>query len=182
MVVTTISFVRGTNPSSVVVDPATQRAYITGRLVDTVSVIDMRSNTIVASIHVGVFPNSIAVNIATHRAYVANKGSSNLSPTDPRGNSISVIDTRSNTVIATVHVGSMPSSVAVDPVTHQAYVTNFFSKNVSEIDTRSNTVVATIRVGTQPYGVGINSITHRVYVGNNGSRNVSVIGTEDNQT
>src|SRR5476651_1623611 len=73
-------------------------------------------------------------------AYVANGNSNN----------VSVIDTSSNTVVATVTVGMSPSGVAITPNGAFAYVANFNSNNVSVIDTSSNTVVATITVGMGP--------------------------------
>src|SRR5713101_797837 len=66
-------------------------------------------------------------------AYVANAAS----------NSVSVIDTASNTVVATVGVGK--SGVAITPDGTRAYVSELNS--VSVIDTTSNTVVATVGVG-----------------------------------
>jgi YVTN family beta-propeller protein len=70
-------------------------------------------------------------------AYVTNRGS----------NSVSVIDTASNTVVATIPVGAFPEGVAITPDGTRAYVTNE-SNTVSVIDTATNTVVATIPVAT----------------------------------
>ena len=79
-------------------------------------------------------------------AYVANRFSSN----------VSVIDTATNTVVATVAVGANPRSVAVNPAGTRAYVTNPASNIVSVIATATNTVVATVAVGSAPYDVAIN--------------------------
>jgi YVTN family beta-propeller protein len=78
-------------------------------------------------------------------AYVAN-GSSNT---------VSVIDTATNTVTATVAVGAAPFAVAVTPDGTHAYVANSASNNVSVIATATNTVTATVAVGSGPIGVGI---------------------------
>jgi YVTN family beta-propeller protein len=56
-------------------------------------------------------------------AYVTNVGSG----------TVSVIDEATNTVTATIPVGSSPYAVAVDPGTHTAYVTNNSSNTVSVI-------------------------------------------------
>src|SRR5262245_4792408 len=65
---------------------------------------------------------------------------------------VSVLDTASNTVVATVTVGSSPTGVAVNPVGTRVYVTNFNSPGtMSVLDTASNTVVATVTVGSDPF-------------------------------
>jgi YVTN family beta-propeller protein len=68
---------------------------------------------------------------------------------------VSVIDTASNTVIATVAVGSTPSGVAITPDGAFAYVANAGSDNVSVIDTASNAATATLTVGSFPNDVAI---------------------------
>ena len=79
----------------------------------------------------------MAVNPNTNRIYVANWISDN----------VSVIDGASNTVVASVAVGSYPESVAVNPNTNRIYVTDS-NDGVSVIDGDSNTVVATVAVGS----------------------------------
>jgi YVTN family beta-propeller protein len=77
-------------------------------------------------------------------AYVANLGGG-----------VSVIDTATNTVAATVQVGIGSQGVAITPNGAFAYVANFDSNNVSVIDTATNTVVATVPVGIGPLGVAV---------------------------
>lgn len=106
-------------------------------------------------------------------AYIANWGSAN----------VSVLDTATNTVVATIPVGTAPAGVAVNLLGTRVYVTNDYDNTVSVIDTSTNAVVATIPVGTEPYGVAVNPAGTRVYVANNnswGSGTVSVIDTSSN--
>jgi YVTN family beta-propeller protein len=65
-----------------------------------------------------------------------------------------VIDTASNTVVATVTVGSNPNGVAVTPDGRHAYAANSGSNtvSVSVIATATNMVVATVPVGDYPLG------------------------------
>ena len=100
--------------------------------------------------------------------------------TNQNSNNVSVIDIATNTVVATVAVGTNPEGVAVNPVDARVYVANFNSNNVSVIDTASNTVVDTVVVGTGPLGVAVNPAGTRVYVTNYNSSNVSVIDTTTN--
>jgi YVTN family beta-propeller protein len=61
-----------------------------------------------------------------------------------------VIDTATNTVVATVPVGNRPQGVIVSPDGKHAYVANLYDATVSVIDTTSRTVVATIPVDITP--------------------------------
>ena len=81
-------------------------------------------------------------------------------------NNVSVIDTTTNTVTATVNVGSSSYGVAVNPAGTKVYVTNSNSSNVSVIDTTTNTVTATVNVGIYPFGVAVNPDGTKVYVAN----------------
>jgi YVTN family beta-propeller protein len=94
--------------------------------------------------------------------------------------SVSVIDTATNTVTATIAVGDNPFGVAVNPAGTRTYVTNQNSDSVSVIDTTTNTVTATIAVGDNPFGVAVNPAGTRTYVTNLLSNTVSVIDTTTN--
>ncbi len=93
---------------------------------------------------------------------------------------VSVIDTTTNAVVATVRVGSGAFGVAVAPDGKHVYVTNGGDNTVSVIDTASNTVVATVGVGTYPTGVAVAPDGKHAYVANRGSGDVSVIATANN--
>jgi YVTN family beta-propeller protein len=125
-------------------------AYVTNTGSNTVSVIDTATNSVVATVAVGLIPRGVAVTPDGKHTYVANGG-------DP--GTVSVIETAGNTVVATVPVGSDPFALAVTPDGKHVYVAisnlSGTSNNVSVIDTATNTVVATVPVGTQPFGVGI---------------------------
>lgn len=106
--------------------------------------------------------------LAQTRAYVTNAQS----------NSVSVIDTATFSVIATIPVGQSPGDVAVTSNGRFAYVANLFSNSVSVISTASNTVVATVPVGTSASGIAMNPNGSFAYV--SGSSNISVIDTATN--
>jgi YVTN family beta-propeller protein len=92
-----------------------------------------------------------------------------------------VIETATNTVVATIQVGVgvNPTGVAVTPDGKHVYVTNGFNA-VSVIATATNTVVATIPVGIDPNGVAVSPDGKHAYVANQGSNSVSVIDTATN--
>jgi len=68
---------------------------------------------------------------------------------------VSVIDTATNTVVATVPVGFVPVGIAATPDGRKVYVANYESNTVSVIDTAQNVVTATIPVGSNPYAFGV---------------------------
>ena len=72
--------------------------------------------------------------------------------------SVSVIDTATNTVTATVNVGTSPCGVAVSPDGTKVYVatlTENLTTPISVIDTATNNVTATVIVGHDPRGIAV---------------------------
>jgi len=131
-------------PINVAVTPDGKHVYAANLFSNSVSVIDTGSNAVVGTpIPAGISPGPVAITPDGKDAYVA------------AGSNVSVIDTATNTVVATVPVGLNPSGVAVTPDGKHAYVTNVGSNTVSVIDTASNTVTATVPVGNGPVAVGI---------------------------
>ena len=75
----------------------------------------------------------------------------------------------------TLKVGANPSAVAVNPVTHTAYVANTGSHSISVIDALTGRIIATVPVDSAPVAVAVNPLTDRIYVANRGGNSVSVI-------
>jgi YVTN family beta-propeller protein len=81
--------------------------------------------------------------------------------TNASSDTVSVIDTTTNAVSATIPVGFFPVGgepfgVAVSPDGREVYLTNNGSSGiVSVIDATTNTVKATIPVGSFPVGVAV---------------------------
>ena len=96
---------------------------------------------------------------------------------------VSVTNASTNTIVATIPVGTSPSGIAITPDGTRAYVANIFN-SISVINTATNTVVATIPSGQFPTGLAITPDGNRVYVVNqfltNGDNTVSVIETKTN--
>src|SRR6516225_2705036 len=68
---------------------------------------------------------------------------------------VSVIDTATNTVTATIPVSPPPFGVAVAPDGSRVYVAISTTGTLSVIDTTTNAVTTTIPVGTQVGGVAV---------------------------
>ena len=79
---------------------------------------------------------------------------------------MSVIDTATNTVTATIPVGVSPAGVAVTPDGHPRLRHQLARNTVSVIDTATNTVTATVPVGTTPIGVAVTPDGRHAYVTN----------------
>jgi YVTN family beta-propeller protein len=103
-------------------------------------------------------------------AYIANNGNDN----------VSVINTATNTVVATIKVGQLPGGVSLSPNSKSLYVSNYTDNSVSVINTSTNTVTATIAVDKGPHGITVSPDGTRVYVVCTTSNDVSVINAATN--
>ena len=168
----------GSQPWGIAINTAGTRVYVANYLDDTVSVIDTATNMVVgAPVAVGDGPLGIAINPAGTRLYVANS----LEDVNPaHEGTVSVVDTGTNTVVATVIVGEDPYGIVVSPNGSRIYVANCCAQTVSVIEATGNTVVATVTVGNNPQGISVNAAGTRVYVVNNGDGTVSTIDTATN--
>ena len=110
-------------------------------------------------------------------AYITNSGS----------NTVSVIDTTTNSVTATVNANGLnnPFGVAVTSDGSTVYMANNGNHNVSVINTTNNTAYISVNVGNNPFGVAVTPDGSTVYVtvsgtGYNPGTTVSVINTTNN--
>lgn len=136
---------------------ATGRAYVSTSATDTVSVVDLATNTVVKVIPVGDGPTGVDVSPNGTRAYVVNQSAGTMS----------VIDTASDTVVATVTVGDNPRAVSVTPDGTRAWVVR--NGGISVVDTATDTVVGT--------GPALSSFSPAVAFSPNGAR---AYGATDN--
>jgi YVTN family beta-propeller protein len=155
----------------VAVSPDGSKVYVGHSVIDTVS------NTVIATIpSSGFFPNSVAISPDGSRLYIAESVGGKF-----RQGVVSVIDTASNKVTATIFFGlsDLVLSVAVTPDGSRVWVLTTIS-GVSVIDAVSNKVTTTIPVGKGPRGLAITSDGTRVYVANEFDDTVSLIDTASN--
>jgi YVTN family beta-propeller protein len=96
----------------------------------------------------------VVVNPGGTRVYVANGDDG----------SISVVDTTTLGVVATVAVGSYPLGLASSPDGRRIYVANGGADTVSVVDTASLAVVATVTVGLEPTAPTVDETGSRLYV------------------
>ena len=147
---------------------ATPFAYITNGSSDTVSVINIATNTVTDTIAVGRSPMGVATAPNGSKVYVTNGD-----------NTVSVIDTATNTKTATITGFQSPTGLAVTPDGTKVYVANRNVSYVQVIDTSTN-AVSPIEVGAAQYGVAVAPDGSKVYIANDSANGVSVITTATN--
>ncbi len=83
---------------------------------------------------------------------------------DTNVNTVSVIDTSTNAITATIPVGNAPTYTAVTPDGSQVFVSNGLGTSVSVISAASDTVTATIPISGEPQQVVIDRAGAFAYV------------------
>ena len=138
------TFIQGSYATKIRMTPDGTQAWYTSFFEDSVSVIDVTSNTLGVKISNVLNAWNICFNPTGTRAYVSGPVGS--------GDVISVIDTSTYTVIAKIPVGPKPKSLKVTPSGRHLFVANTAADTITQIDTATNKVVRTITVGKNPIG------------------------------
>jgi YVTN family beta-propeller protein len=144
-------------------------AYVTAGADGTVSVLDLVYLRQDRLLQVGKQPTGLGVNPVRNEVYVVNTGSA----------SVSVINTETNTVAATIRVHRAPFFIAVSPDGKRAYVPNSGANTVSVLDLDARREIAAPATGEGP-GVARVSPDGRTLVVSNrvaGSVSIYSIGT-----
>jgi YVTN family beta-propeller protein len=121
--------------------------------------------------------------ILTYLAFAATADGKKVHVVDSVYNIVSVIDTATSTVIATIPVGIFPYEITVTPDGKKVYVTNrkgkivgFINRStVSVIYTSTNTVTTTVPVDNNPFEVAVTPDGSKVYVTNADDNTISVL-------
>ncbi len=138
--------------------PASEFAYIANFGNNSVEVLDLSTNALVASIPVGTSPIRLSFHPGGQLVYCSNGRSGS--------DDISVIQVSDNTVIATIPVGTNPRGMAFTPDGTFGYVANRNSDNVSKINCITQNVVATIPLtgGVDPMDIVVTPDGKYAYV------------------
>lgn len=160
----------GSSPEGVSVSPDGTRVYVANNFDGTVSVINAATNATLGNpIRVGQNPVGVTVSPDGRKVYVTNSCTANCT-----NGTVSVIDTATNQVVATVPVGFVPKGIAVSHNGGRVYVANACGSSsscgsngtVSVINTATNILMASVSVGFAPDGIAVNPDGSRVYVAN----------------
>jgi len=133
-------------------------AYVANSGSDTVTPIELATNTPGSPITVGGGPSAVAITPNGKTAYVTNS----------RSNTVTPIELATNTPLSEITVGGGPSAVAITPNGKTAYVTNELSGTVTPIKIATNKPGKEITVGKYPTGIAITPNGKTAYVTNAG--------------
>ncbi len=160
----------GKTPSFVAVAPNGRHAYIANRDTQAVTVVDTAVNQVTATIPIPAGPPQfLAFAPDGRKLYVTIFNDQRTIHT------IDVIDTASNTVIATIEQAARPFLPAATSDGKRLFIPNHDIAAVSVIDTASNKVIAQVKVAPNPHWVAFSPDGSRAYTANHESNVVSVI-------
>lgn len=159
-------------------------AYVANWDMNSLSVVDTETKQVTASIDVGPRPSGIAALPDGSKLYVSNAGDDGSIGEQVDGD-VSVVDTKTNTVTATLRAGQYPYSAISSRFGTRVYVTSSNGADkaglVTVLDTRTDEVVTTVPVGTAPTYQSLSPDGSRLYVSNFGESSVSIMDTRTNR-
>ena len=149
----------GMHPAHVITDIDGKRAFVTNAADDTLSVIDLASREVIASVDTGDYPHGLRPSPDGRVVWVANVNSGN----------VSVIDISTLKEVSRIDVGTTPVQVGFIPDGSRAYVSLRDENRVAVIDTKTQAVIATVEVGRGPIQLYATPDGRFVYVANQGT-------------
>ncbi len=158
----------GEQPRGIAINAGTNQAVVTNEKSNTVSIVDLGTQTVLSVIPVGTAPKGVAVDRNKNLALIGNS----------KDDTVSIIDLNQFNVVATVPVGKSPEGMAINSSTHRAAVANRLDHTISVLDLNARQVIATVPAGMEPVDVAIlEAPAHPglALVINSGDRNIAVI-------
>lgn len=185
----------GADPSGVAIAMLSKRAYITNQSSSTVSVINTASGNQLATIDVGANPIALALEPDEQKLYVASFGDNAISVVDVRrrevmarvptgappvgvvaaketifvtdfGTGLTAIDVATDTVLATIDLGTTGAGIAISPNGQRLYVALIATDKIAVLDSRSLRLVNRYQAGVGPLGIAVSPDGSALYVTN----------------
>ncbi|MBM0106122.1 beta-propeller fold lactonase family protein [Steroidobacter sp. S1-65] len=165
------------------------RAYVSNEDGQSVSVLDLASNTSIATVEVGKRPRGLKLSPDGSRLFVAVSGLPKCPPSVPdevcakrerdlKADGIAIVDTVEHKLIKVLAAGSDPEQFAMSADGKRLYVANEDVGLMSVVDVDVGKVLAKVKVGLEPEGVGVSPDGRWVLVTNESDNSVSVIDTK----
>lgn len=155
----------GRDPRSVAIHPDGSTLFVGNWETRSLSVIDVRARMERANIPLSSMVQAVAVKPDGSRVYVTN------------GNAVTVVNTQSNSVSATIPVDGSPRGIIVSRSGQFAYTSNSAAGTFSILDLATNTNAATIMLSStgQPFGLVEHPGSGLVYVAGYGTNRLYVV-------
>jgi PQQ-dependent catabolism-associated beta-propeller protein len=164
-------------------------AYVTNEDSQELSVIDTRTDSVVASIPVGTRPRGVRVSRDGKTVFVALSGSPKCPPTmpdeeceklkvDKTKDGIAVVDVASRRVIRVLPGGSDPEAFDISSDGSTLFVSNEDAHTASIVDIASGKIRSTVKVGREPEGVRLQPDGAAVWVTGETDHNVTLLETK----
>ncbi|MEA2713652.1 MAG: hypothetical protein QOK27_1613 [Gemmatimonadales bacterium] len=150
-------------------------AYVTNEDSQNLSVIDTRTDSVVATIAVGTRPRGVKVSPDGRTVYVALSGSPKCPPSMPDAeceklkadktkDGIAEVDVIARRVRRVLPGGSDPEQFDITSDGKRLYISNEDAGTASVVDVEKGTIDTTVKVGAEPEGVRISPDGKLVYV------------------
>lgn len=141
------------------------QAYVSNYSDNTVTPVDIVTDTAGPTIPVGSGPDGVVVLPDNSEVYVANNNTNN----------VTVISTADNHVITTIPVGSIAADIVATADSKTVWVSNYGDGTVQPIDTATHTAGTPIAVGPNPQRLRLSPDGTQLWVPDQGNGTVSVI-------
>jgi YVTN family beta-propeller protein len=146
-----------------------KRLYVSMPAANKVAAIDIGSWKVVSNIDAGVKPTRTVLQNDNKYLWVSNEGA------EPQSSGVTVIDTVSGKVAATIKTGRGPHEITFTQNDSTAFVTNKVDGTLSVIDVRKLAVVKNIPIGAQPASVAFSPLSRTLYVANEGDGTIVAV-------
>jgi len=164
-------------------------AYATNEDSQELTVIDTRTDSVVASIPVGTRPRGVRVSADGRTVFVALSGSPKCPPSmpdeeceklkaDKSKDGIAVVDAASRTVARVLPGGSDPETFDISRDGTTLFVSNEDAGTASIVDIASGEIRTTVTVGREPEGVRLHPDGNTVWVTGETDHNVTLMDTK----
>jgi PQQ-dependent catabolism-associated beta-propeller protein len=169
--------------------PSGELAYVTNEDSQELTVIDTRTDSVVATIPVGTRPRGVRISRDGKTAYVALSGSPKCPPTmpdeecekltaDKSKDGIAVVDVATRKVSRVLPGGSDPETFDISQDGLTLFVSNEDANTASIVDIASGKVKATVPVGREPEGVRLQPDGAVVWVTGETDHNLTLLDTQ----
>ncbi|HVL89200.1 MAG TPA: YncE family protein, partial [Actinomycetota bacterium] len=136
-----------------------------------ISVIDERTDRVIATTQVGPAPHGIVVDSLRGRVYVAVGETSQVAVLDSRTGSIA----QAPFAIPGCTGATGPWGMDLNPVTNVLYVACYSANVIVALNAATGTLIRSVATGSGPLGVAVDAAANRVYLGMHGERSIRVL-------